>query len=532
MKSRVAFFLIFLSVLLLTQTAISGTWTDTRSTNTFSITGTTVSTSTQQGGHGTTYYRVSGNADISGNAYPLGDDDTYEATMWLEASGKDSSSVPDRSNIDKNKKSGGIYRDKYRSATGVVLYKRHNVAHTHTVVVVPGIYKANSLSDSVSSPTYVKGSYSSPTGLSASPYCYGSLSGSVRKSTGGSSPTTLTFRSGSNTSTGDSPDDGSEQIVAEICSRKDHCQKPFTATTSISHRMECPEQRWGTNIALEAVNLHNTFLSKIFKKPKEDCPGYVWTCSPLACDFTASHVPASELHLEEKYVDANGTPVDPNKEKRPCGHLLSASGDHSLQASCSTDSNCIATNFYQCQHTEHEYAKKELLACGIHAVGTPGYHDKIYCGFCRAPTYACLRDDGHGPVRCPKDSDGQTCTVDEGWQIACADPPHVCKYPSDTQPQPVVTPPKETPPTTPQPKATLQACGHVYDPGSSSAYSHRKLTCPTQNGRVCSNGPTYYVCKERLNDLQSYPLKETRKKMLKKDCRFDKVILPEMSSLY
>ena len=44
---------------------------------------------------------------------------------------------------------------------------------------------------------------------------------------------------------------------------------------------------------------------------------------------------------------------------------------HELQASCSTDSNCISTNFYLCQHTAHTYAK--LAACG-HAV--PG-HGKI-----------------------------------------------------------------------------------------------------------------------------------------------------------
>ena len=58
-------------------------------------------------------------------------------------------------------------------------------------------------------------------------------------------------------------------------------------------------------------------------------------------------------------VDANGNPVDPNTETRPCGHLLSASGDHSLQASCSVTNNrgqrCTVTNFYACQSHTHTY---------------------------------------------------------------------------------------------------------------------------------------------------------------------------------
>ena len=426
MKRFYCVLMVFWSLLFLTDAVLSKTRTRTVSNNTFTFTGTTISTSKKLAGRGPSLWQVTGNADISGNAYPLGDDDTYEATMWLEASGKDAGGVPGRGNINTNKKEGGIYSDKHETATGVVFYKRHNVAKASKTVILP-IFTANSMSGSAVSPPYVKGSYSSPTGLSASPYCYGSLSGVVRKSTGALSPTPLTFRSGDNTSTGDTPDDGTENIVTEKCQRGGSCGKSGTATTSLSHRLKCPEQRWGTNILLGAIG--------IYKKKKEACPGYTWTCSGLACDFTASHVPASELHLEEKYVDANDKTVDPSSVKRPCGHLLSASGDHSLQASCSTDSNCIATNFYQCKHTEHEYAKKELLACG-HPVGTPGFHAKMYCGFCRAPTYACLRDDGHGPVRCPKASNGQTCTVDEGWQIAC-DAGHVCQYPSDTQPPPV-----------------------------------------------------------------------------------------------
>jgi len=103
MKMRKTFLLIFLSVVLFASPAISGTWTDTRSTNTFSITGTTVSTSKKLAGYGSESWHVTGYASISGTADPLGDDDTYEATMWLETSGKDSSGVPGRGNLQTSK---------------------------------------------------------------------------------------------------------------------------------------------------------------------------------------------------------------------------------------------------------------------------------------------------------------------------------------------------------------------------------------------------------------------------------------------
>ena len=55
-----------------------------------------------------------------------------------------------------------------------------------------------------------------------------------------------------------------------------------------------------------------------------------------------------------------------------CGHLyrLCASGDHGLkQASCATDANCIATDFWLCQHTSHVYA--EDLPPGTEAPTVP-----------------------------------------------------------------------------------------------------------------------------------------------------------------
>lgn len=45
MKTRLIYLFIFLFIFLLTPLAISGTWTDTRAINAFSVNGTTVSTS-------------------------------------------------------------------------------------------------------------------------------------------------------------------------------------------------------------------------------------------------------------------------------------------------------------------------------------------------------------------------------------------------------------------------------------------------------------------------------------------------------
>lgn len=108
MNRRIFVSMLFIGVLLWTHASISATYTDNASNNTFSFTGTTVSTSCYLSGRGTPFYQVTGSADISGKADPLGDDTEYEATMWLEASGKSSGSIPGRGNINTNKKSGSI----------------------------------------------------------------------------------------------------------------------------------------------------------------------------------------------------------------------------------------------------------------------------------------------------------------------------------------------------------------------------------------------------------------------------------------
>ena len=353
MKRRFYFLMIFLSVLMLTQAAISGTWTDTNSNNTFSFTGTTVSTSTGQGGHGTTYYRVSGSADISGTADALGDNTVYNAKMWLMVSGDiNSSPFPGKGNIDTKKITNGVFYDTYTSGAAKILYKSHPVGSLANFEFDPTQAQAqNSLSDSTSSPTYVKGSYTSPSGLSACPEVYGSLSGTLMNHVGSKSVTSLMFQSDANCAEGDSDDDGSENVVSEKCHRKQNCKKPGTATRAYSHRVKCPENIW--------VLAGEFFKVKRYKK--QACPSYWWTCdddpnNPSTvnqCLRSTLHVKPGERSWQWKYVSPNGS-VSQSPPNLACGHSLLASGDHSLQASCSTDSSCISTNFYLCSHS-HSY---------------------------------------------------------------------------------------------------------------------------------------------------------------------------------
>ena len=564
MKTKVSFLLIFLCLFLLTLPAFSGTWTRSTSNATFYFSGETTSESKKLAGRGSTYYQVSGYASISGTAEALQAGDEYEAVAWLETSGKDSSGVPGRGNIDTTKKdASGANYDSHSTATGEVVYKKHVVAKASNTQYNPGSYKSKSLSES-SSHSYVGGSYSSPSGTSVSPYCYGRLDGNILKSAGGATLTPLTFRSEDNPASDDTPDDGKKNVVSEICQRAQNCGKPGTATSSLSHRVACPDDRWGSNVLLGAIG--------IWKKKKEDCPGYIWTCAtPSVCPLVASHVSSSESKLEEKYVDKDGNTVDPSTVKRPCGHSVAASGDHSLQASCSTDSKCISTNFYLCQHDTHEYQK--LLPCG-HKEGSAGSHVKTNHRWCGHNDWYCLGAAGHNYVKCPRKADGDFCRTDpkyKGYNLPC-DTSHVHTYLSDQPPKP-----KQVTPTTtdPKPKQVLpkdgddddsddddggttrvdpqvtSPCGHTHK--KSAASSHREvsfncgqhsyyactppsssetnrhitqtlacgshvgracsaslshlsaMSCPTQNGQSCSYG-TYYQCSRHTH---AYP--ETKK---------------------
>ncbi len=213
MKRRLLFLLIFVSMFLLTQAALSATWTDTRANNTFSFTGTTISTSKKLAGYGSESWHVTGYASISGNADPLGDDREYDAEMWLEASGKDAVGVPGRGNIDTSKDD-----DEYSTSTGKVGFAKGKVSSVTPTLITPGTHEVTSLSDSISHSW--SDSSSSPSGLSVSPYCYGTGRGDIGKASGGGTVTGLTFRSVDNDADGETPDDGEEVLAAEICSRK------------------------------------------------------------------------------------------------------------------------------------------------------------------------------------------------------------------------------------------------------------------------------------------------------------------------
>ena len=64
----------------------------------------------------------------------------------------------------------------------------------------------------------------------------------------------------------------------------------------------------------------------------------------------------NEDEEEEEEAEVPAAPPAPVISYHPCGiHLTTVSGDHSLQASCSTDRTCIATSFYRCQHSSHTY---------------------------------------------------------------------------------------------------------------------------------------------------------------------------------
>ena len=352
MKTRFRLLILFIGAFMLTQSAISATWTRTGSNHTFSFTGTTVSTSRYLAGRGTPVHQVTGSADISGTADALGDNTVYKAELWLMVSGDiTTSSFPGKGNINKKRIEDSVFYDTHTSGAAKISYTSHPVGSLANFEGDPTQAQTQkSLTRSLSS-SYVDTDPTSPTGLSASPEVYGSLSGTIMNHVGNKSVTPLTFRSEDNPATGDAPDDGGKQIAAEICQRAGNCGKPFTATSSLKHRVDCPDKRYGTNVLLGAIG--------IWRQKQEDCTGKIWTCAnPPVCPFVASHVPASELKLKVKYVDKDGNTVDPSTVNRPCGHLLSASGDHSLQASCSSSNangNCEVTSFYACDSHTHVY---------------------------------------------------------------------------------------------------------------------------------------------------------------------------------
>ncbi len=235
-------------------------------------------------------------------------------------------------------------------------------------------------------------------------------------------------------------------VVTIWCERGADCQTPpgVVSNPKLHYNSKCPNYiRVGAKLPLLA----------------KACPGTWWSCEGAGqCLKRWDHLSSDEV-AESKIV-VSDTTSDTTASKLACGvHDVGTAGDHSLQASCSTDDNCISTGFYQCLHTEHEYPKK--MACG-HAARTPGDHFRLIFS-CGHEDYYCYRGD----------HDGNGCT---GYV-----------HPDDR-----VSPDQKS-------GETLGACGHMYKPTPATILVHRQMRCPSgPNGEVCSSG-TYWVCQSHTH---------------------------------
>ena len=198
----------------------------------------------------------------------------------------------------------------------------------------------------------------SPTDLDANPWARSKLEVSRRTNTVAPvadspfiSETPKCSSSGNgHTCKGATPPPKKKEVV--YCRRGDACgKKPGVKGKRDAHQIDCPERTYNQNGILLFLNI----------KIEEDCKGEKWSChsDPDNCSRSHLHLrKASEAKSGEKVF--NGYVVPAGYSVGACGLHLYASGssasDHALQASCSEDSKCIATNFYKCQHDKHEYA--------------------------------------------------------------------------------------------------------------------------------------------------------------------------------
>ncbi|MDE0425436.1 MAG: hypothetical protein OXN25_11245 [Candidatus Poribacteria bacterium] len=255
----------------------------------------------------------------------------------------------------------------------------------------------------------------------------------------------------------------SDHVSDVVC--RGPCGKPVLEVAGVpfdgDHQTICTETAWRS----ETVRINDeTYIRKYVPSGSDArCPqGVYYHCNiGLPCPNAANHVGSDET-VTEKYIDSNGNEV-PNP----------------------------ATP----------------LACG-HTVGSAGIHLRVSCEFCSEQFYFCAEGLGHGMARCPRNESGETCTVSGGRMILCADPPHVHQYPSaPKQTQADAAPTSEsntdkndgkTPKQTGASKEmVLAACGvHTIEKGSSSAHSHREVSCRLDGyGNACDPG-SYYVCQE------------------------------------
>ena len=182
---------------------------------------------------------------------------------------------------------------------------------------------------------------------------------------------------------------------------------------------------------------------------------------------------------EEEEEEVPAAPPAPTLSYHPCKiHLTTVSGDHSYQASCSTDSTCIATSFYQCQHSSHTYpaptptpTPPTTVTCGAaswtgcttdvsssteHQVSCSGGHSYWTCG-----TATAWHQD-------------RTCTRCSQTYQNCGNSATACqgsKWHTET------------------PQVVLVACGAASWTGCTS-----QLTSSTEHQVTCSGGHSYWTC--------------------------------------
>ena len=173
------------------------------------------------------------------------------------------------------------------------------------------------------------------------------------------------------------------------CRRGAGCQNPpGVEGNREAHLIKCPERTYKQGA-----------WSWLLIKIKEACRGEKWSCHSEADNCTRKH-----LHIKttpessESGSVINGVFVPAGYSVGACGeHMyasdVSSASHHSLQASCPTDSRCISTNFYQCQHTEHEYPPETRVRCGNPGTGDWGCSEGGYAESTYAHILYC--DAGH-----------------------------------------------------------------------------------------------------------------------------------------
>ena len=210
-----------------------------------------------------------------------------------------------------------------------------------------------------------------------------------------------------------------------------------------------------------------------------------------------------------------------------CGdtYYVCSQGDHDkLQASCSTDSNCISTNFYLCQHTSHTYGQQ---ACGhtydpgssseanshrsvTHPCGRHSYyacqtpsssetsrhtHQTLPCG--THNYYPCRVLPKHKrAITCPRDSNGQSCSY--GSYYPCS--PHTHAYPSSNNNNNGNSGNSGNDNTAPPPSSTVSCGRSACTVSVSSSNEHRVGPCSACDGSYwsCSWSASYWENQHRV----------------------------------